>query len=56
LGGAADFNGFYSRHENFVVENPIHNLIAGAAGVIVALVLLVWALRRWWKRRRSRTA
>ena len=52
----ADFNGFYSRHANFIVENPIHNLLAGAAGVIVALVLLVWALRRWWKRRRLRTA
>jgi len=52
----ADFNGFYSRHPDFIVVNPIHNLIALASGVIVALALLVWALRRWWKRRRSAMA
>lgn len=48
----ADFNGFYSRYPNYVVVNPIHNLIALAAGVIAALLLLVWLGRRLWKRRR----
>lgn len=48
----AEFNGFYSVYPNFVVVNPIHNLIALAAGVILALALLVWGARRLWKRRR----
>ena len=48
----ADFNGFYSSYPNFIVVNPIRNLIVLATGVIVALVLLVWGARRWWKRRR----
>lgn len=47
-----NFNGFYSRYPNFIVVNPIHNLVALAAGVIVALVLLVWLVRSQWKRRR----
>src|SRR5436190_1972250 len=46
-----DFNGFYSRHPDYAVVNPIHNLIALAIGVIAALVLLVWIGRRLWKRR-----
>jgi len=49
----ADFNGFYSRYPNFIVVNPIHNLIALAAGVIAALIFLVWMARRLWKRRRA---
>jgi len=47
-----DFNGFYSRHPDYAVVNPIHNLIALAIGVIAALVLLVWIERRLWKRHR----
>jgi hydroxyacylglutathione hydrolase len=50
----AAFNGFYSPHPNYVVVNPIRNLIALACGVIAALVLLVWIARRLWKRRRAR--
>jgi hydroxyacylglutathione hydrolase len=49
----ADFNGFYSTYPNFIVVNPIHNLIALALGVIVVLTLLVWITRRLWKRRRA---
>jgi len=49
----ADFNGFYSRHPNFIVVNPIHNLLALAAGVIVALAFVVWLVRRLWMRRRA---
>ncbi|HEU4781170.1 MAG TPA: MBL fold metallo-hydrolase, partial [Steroidobacteraceae bacterium] len=51
-----NFNGFYSRYPNFIVVNPIHNLLAIAAGVTVMLALLGWAARRWWKRRRTATA
>jgi hypothetical protein len=35
------------------VVNPIHNLVALVAGVIVTLSMFAWLLRRWWKRRRS---
>jgi len=53
----AAFNGFYSAHSNYVVENPIHNLAALAAGVLLLVVLAVWIVRRLWKRRRtSRTS
>ena len=48
----ADFNGFYSRYPNFIVVNPIHNLLALATGIVVALALLGWLARRLWKRRR----
>jgi hydroxyacylglutathione hydrolase len=50
----AEFNGFYSRHPNYVVVNPIHNLIALAAGILAALLLLAWMGRRLWLRRRAR--
>lgn len=49
----ADFNGFYSRHPNYIVVNPIHNLLALATGVVLALTLLIWMARRLWKRRRA---
>jgi hydroxyacylglutathione hydrolase len=49
----AGFNGFYARHPNYVVEHPVHNLVALASGVLVALVLMVWFARRLWKRRRA---
>ena len=45
------FNGFYSRHPNYVIVNPMHNLAALAAGILLAIALLVWVVRRLWKRR-----
>ena len=48
----ADFNGFYSTYPNFVVVNPIRNLLVLATGVILALVLLAWGARRLRRRRR----
>ncbi len=48
----ADFNGFYSHHPNFIVVNPMHNLLALATGVVVALAFLVWLARWLWMRRR----
>jgi len=52
----ANFNGFYSRHPNFIVVNPIHNLLALATGVIVALAFLGWLARWLWLRRRIRSS
>jgi hypothetical protein len=48
-----DFNGFYSRERDYAVVNPVHNLVALAAGVILGITLLVWALRRFWFSRRQ---
>lgn len=48
-----DFNGFYNRHPNYAVVNPVHNLVALSLGILVALVLLVWGIRRLIKRRRA---
>jgi hydroxyacylglutathione hydrolase len=48
----ADFNGFYSSYPNFTVVNPVRNLLVLAAGVLIALTLLVWLVRRLWKARR----
>jgi hydroxyacylglutathione hydrolase len=48
-----DFNGFYSRHGDYVITNPVHNLIALAVGVLVAVVLLILGLRRFRRNRRS---
>jgi hydroxyacylglutathione hydrolase len=53
----AAFNGFYSRHPRYAVVDPMHNLLALAAGILVAITLAVWSVRRLWKRRRTpRTA
>lgn len=46
-----DFNGFYSKYPNFVIVNPVRNLLVAAVGVIIALTLLIWLVRRAWKRR-----
>jgi hypothetical protein len=45
------FNGFYSKYPNFIIMNPIRNLLVLAAVVIIALTLLIWLGRRLWKRR-----
>ena len=49
-----DFNGFYSRHADYAIVNPVHNLIALAAGVALAVMLFIWGLRRFRRNRRSR--
>ncbi len=48
-----DFNGFYNRHPHYAVVDPIRNLIALGLGILVALALGVWAVRRLIKRRRA---
>jgi glyoxylase-like metal-dependent hydrolase (beta-lactamase superfamily II) len=47
-----DFNGFYARHGNFILSNPVHNLLALAAAAVAILALLAWWLIRILRRRR----
>lgn len=55
-GALADFNGFYSRHANFVITHPKRNLAVVGASAGVALALLAWWLVRLVRRRRARRA
>jgi hydroxyacylglutathione hydrolase len=47
-----NFNGFYARHPNYILTNPIHNLLALAVIAIAVLILIVWGVRRLLRRRR----
>jgi hydroxyacylglutathione hydrolase len=49
----AGFNGFYAQHANYILSNPIHNLTALAIATLAILILMVWGLRRWLRRRRG---
>ena len=50
------FNGFYTRTGDFVIENPIRNLIAVAGGALAILAALgIWLFRFIRRRRRART-
>jgi len=46
------FNGFYTETGDFVIENPIRNLIAAAIGTLLILVALGILLYRFIRRRR----
>jgi glyoxylase-like metal-dependent hydrolase (beta-lactamase superfamily II) len=46
------FNGFYARHPNYILTNPIHNLVALAIIAVAVLILIVWGVRRLLRRRR----
>jgi hydroxyacylglutathione hydrolase len=48
-----DFNGFYSQYPNFVLTNPLHNLIAAAVAVLVVLSFIVWGIRFVLQKRRQ---
>lgn len=50
-GALADFNGFYARHEHFVVTNPKRNLLTVAIGVVLLLAAIVWGWRRMRRRK-----
>jgi glyoxylase-like metal-dependent hydrolase (beta-lactamase superfamily II) len=52
-GALADFNGFYSRHDHFVITNPKRNLLTLAAGLVLVLVAIVWGWRRLRRRKQS---
>jgi hydroxyacylglutathione hydrolase len=45
------FNGFYARYPNYILTNPIHNLLALAIIGVAVLIFIVWGvcrlLRRW---------
>jgi hydroxyacylglutathione hydrolase len=46
------FNGFYAQHPNYILTNPIHNLLALAIIAVAVLIFIVWGLRRLLRRRR----
>jgi glyoxylase-like metal-dependent hydrolase (beta-lactamase superfamily II) len=48
------FNGFYARYPNYILSNPIHNILALAFAVLVVLSLAAFGLYRLWRRRRRR--
>ena len=48
------FNGFYARHSNYILTNPIRNLVAGAIIAVAVLIFIVWGVRRWLRLRRKR--
>lgn len=52
-GALAEFNGFYSRYDHFVVTNPKRNLLALVAGVVLLLAAIVWGWRRARRRKQS---
>jgi hydroxyacylglutathione hydrolase len=47
-----NFNGFYARHSDYILSNPIHNLLALAIIAAAVLILIVWGVRRLWRRYR----
>jgi hydroxyacylglutathione hydrolase len=50
------FNGFYARHPNYILTNPIHNILALLSAVLVVLGCAAFALYRFLRRRRRRPA
>ena len=50
----ASFNGFYTRNGKFILTNSIHILIACAGLIALLLIVFVWALVRFIRRRRAR--
>jgi hydroxyacylglutathione hydrolase len=46
------FNGFYTVHGKFTMENSLRILIAFAVLVLVVVVAVVWMLVRYIRRRR----
>jgi hypothetical protein len=49
----ADFNGFYARHDHFVITNPKRNLLTLAIGVVLLLVSIGWGWIRARRRKQS---
>jgi len=46
------FNGFYARYPNYILTNPIHNLLALAIIAVAVLIFIVWGVRRLLRSRR----
>jgi hydroxyacylglutathione hydrolase len=47
------FNGFYARYPNYILSNPIRNLVAQAIIAVAVLIFIVWGVRRLIRRRRG---
>jgi hydroxyacylglutathione hydrolase len=47
------FNGFYARYPNYILTNPIHNLVALAIIAVAVLIFIVWGARRLLRRQRG---
>src|SRR5205809_2125261 len=45
------FNGFYARYPNYILTNPIRNLLALAIIAVAVLIFIVWGVRRLLRRR-----
>jgi hydroxyacylglutathione hydrolase len=48
------FNGFYARHPNYILTNPIRNLVALAIIAVAVLIFIVWGVRHLLRVRRRR--
>ncbi len=48
-----DFNGFYSKHDRYVVTNPKRNLLVVVLGVLLVVTAIVWTWRRARRRKKS---
>jgi hydroxyacylglutathione hydrolase len=47
------FNGFYARHSDYILTNPMHNLVALGALAVAFLILVIWGVRRFLRWRRT---
>lgn len=52
-GALDDFNGFYARHDHFVITNPKRNLLVVVVGVVLLLVGIVGGWLRMRRRKQS---
>ena len=48
------FNGFYARYPNYILSNPIRNLVVMGVLAVAVLILIVWGMLRLLRRRRRR--
>lgn len=48
------FNGFYARYPNYILSNPIRNLVAMGVLAVAVLILIAWGVLRFLRRRRRR--
>jgi glyoxylase-like metal-dependent hydrolase (beta-lactamase superfamily II) len=50
------FNGFHARYPNYILTNPIHNLVALAIIAVAVLIFIVWGVRQLLRSRRRARA
>ncbi|WP_417457899.1 MBL fold metallo-hydrolase [Kordiimonas sp.] len=48
-----DFNGFYAPYPNYVITHPMHMLMVVAAGAGIVLMLVIWGIVRFIRKRRG---